>query len=193
MIEEIVTSKTRAKLLQLFLTHMDDKYYLRELERMLDESLSHLRRQLIKLERMGILIAEEEANLKYYRLNKNFNGIDELRMLVLGKDAAPIPAIAEKKEQPAGSLSARRIKYDIFILIVSLFILGASSFIIYTSTKNIMQAANLISQKNADSTILVSAPKAPGEMASRRWKVIMGSGPVFSSEARVGERDGKEL
>ena len=85
MIEKLVTSKTRIKILNLFLSHIDDRYYLRELERMLDESLSPLRRQLVKLVSMGILIVEEEANLKYYRLNKNFEGLEELKELVLGK------------------------------------------------------------------------------------------------------------
>ena len=88
MIEKIITSKTHVKLLILFLTHIDDRYYLRELERKLDESLSPLRRQLMKLEKMGILVTEEEANLKYYRLNKNFTGMEELRRLVLGKEIA---------------------------------------------------------------------------------------------------------
>ena len=74
MIEKLVTSKTRINILKLFLSHIDDRYYLRELERMLGESLSPLRRQLVKLAEMGILITEEEANLKYYRLNKNFEG-----------------------------------------------------------------------------------------------------------------------
>lgn len=86
MIEKLVTSKTRIKILNLFLSHIDDRYYLRELERMLDESLSPLRRQLVKLTDMGILIIEEEANLKYYRLNKNFEGLEELKGLILGKE-----------------------------------------------------------------------------------------------------------
>jgi len=86
MIEKLVTSKTRIKILKFFLSNIDDRYYLRELERLLGESLSPLRRQLVKLADMGILVTEEEANLKYYRLNKNFEGLEELRELVLGKD-----------------------------------------------------------------------------------------------------------
>src|SRR3990167_9984943 len=83
MIEKLVNSKTRLKILKLFLTHIDDRYYLRELERMLDESLSPLRRQLVKLTQLGILIVEEEANLKYYKLNKGFEGLEELKRIVL--------------------------------------------------------------------------------------------------------------
>jgi len=92
MIEKLVNSKIRLKVLQLFLSHIDDRYYLRELERMLEESLSPLRRQLLKLEAMGILTVEEEANVKYYKLNKNFEGLEELRELVLGKEIALAPA-----------------------------------------------------------------------------------------------------
>jgi len=83
MIEKLVNSKTRLKILKLFLSHIDDRYYLRELERLLGESLSPLRRQLVKLTNIGILITEEEANLKYYKLNKDFEGLEELRELVL--------------------------------------------------------------------------------------------------------------
>ncbi len=98
MLEKIITSKTRIKILKLFLANIDDRYYLRELERKLDESLSPLRRQLMKLQKMGILIVEYEANLKYYRLNKNFTGIKELRKLVLGRD---IVGAEQKEARPA--------------------------------------------------------------------------------------------
>ena len=108
MIEKIITSKTRVKLLNLFLTHIDDRYYLRELERKLDESLSPLRRQLIKLEKMGILITEEEANLKYYRLNKSFTGIEVLRNLVLGKDVIASEAKQSQSYEIASAASQPR-------------------------------------------------------------------------------------
>jgi len=104
MLEKIITSKTRIKILKLFLTNIDDRYYLRELERKLDESLSPLRRQLMKLQNMGILIVEYEANLKYYRLNKNFTGIEELRKLVLGRD---IVGAEQKEARPASPEIAR--------------------------------------------------------------------------------------
>jgi len=103
MIEKIITSKTRVKLLKLYLTNIDDRYYLRELERKLDESLSPLRRQLLKLVKMGILITEEEANLKYYRLNKNFVGMEELRKLVLG----PAEVIASEAKQSLETVDSR--------------------------------------------------------------------------------------
>ncbi|MBU1853744.1 MAG: winged helix-turn-helix domain-containing protein [Candidatus Omnitrophica bacterium] len=146
MIEKLVTSRMRAKLLRLFLTNIDNRFYLRELERLLNESLSPLRRQLIKLVKMGILITEHEGNLKYYRLNKSFERIEDLRRLVLGNEGAPYigpkandtvpkgndtvtftktlsqappltPTLPPKVERmDEGANVARRMKYDVVIL-----------------------------------------------------------------------------
>jgi len=234
MIEKIITSKTRRKLLNLFLAHIDDRYYLRELERMLNESLSPLRRQLLRLVSMGILVTEEEANLKYYRLNKNFEGIEELRKLVLGKSVIASEAkqsqeeIASAASQPRNDMlaaapgpkndmpdlgqgrvlpSSRRIKYDLVALVlVSLFVLGASAFVVYTSTKNITQVASMIGKKEAasnakawiekkDARDLTSraAGTMPDEMTSRRWKVVPGNAPAFSTGAVEGTKSSKEL
>ena len=208
MIEKIVTSKTRAKLLKLFLANIEDRYYLRELERLLDESLSPLRRQLLKLEKMGILTVEYEANLKYYRLNKNFTGIDELRNLVLGPTETPQPTQIVKpepkitpEEKPKLEPIAgppRRMKYDLVVLIlVSLFVLGTAIFVVYTSRKNIKQIAGLSEAK--PQTEIDSQGRAlnkstgPDEMISRRWKVRAGTMPALSSGVAGREKKTEEF
>jgi len=209
MIEKIITSKTRVKLLNLFLTHIDDRYYLRELERKLDESLSPLRRQLIKLEKMEILITEEEANLKYYRLNKNFAGIEELRRLVLGTTKIPVESrnYAERNaeptrkqvEQPQVVAAQKRVRYDVALLtVVSFFVLLTAAFIVYSSARNMKRVTGLISEKK-DKIIFAdgvgrasSAATMPDEMISRRWKVRAGNFPVLSS-GETGEAKSQEL
>lgn len=214
MIEKIITSKTRAKLLELFLTHIDDRYYLRELERMLDESLSPLRRQLLKLVKMGILLTEEEANLKYYRLNKNFEGIEELSRLVLGHEKivaglalpkaqdskAGFVATAEHDENDKASSTAtrqdnKRIKYDIAVLtLVSIFVLVTSIFVLYTSTSNIKQLAGLVSDRTTEVVSRdIAQPTRPDEMVSKRWKVIPGNVPALSTGEMEGAKKSKEL
>ncbi|MFC1667254.1 winged helix-turn-helix domain-containing protein [Candidatus Omnitrophota bacterium] len=203
MIEKLITSKTRAKLLKFFLTHIDNRYYLRELERMLDESLSPLRRQLVKLTKMGILIIEQEANLKYYRLNRNFAGIEELRRLVLDETVPP-ESIPPKRQDIQhlvlnnSSSPQKRFKYDVAILTAaSFFVLLTAIFVVYTNSKNIRQVAGLISdkttqiaktrlQKNIEST-------RPDEMVSRHWKVLSGSVPALSSGEAGGRKTIKEL
>ena len=182
MIEKIITSKTRVKLLKLFLTHIDDRYYLRELERLLNESLSPLRRQLLKLENMEILRSEHEANLKYYRLNKNFAGIEDLKNLVLGSSETPqvilVPevkqqVIPESKPQPQPVITApRRMKLDLVVLVlVSLFVLGTSIFVVSMFE---------VRPRTQDVRGLTSNTR-PDEMVSRRWKITAGSMPTLSS------------
>lgn len=201
MIEKIITSKTRVKLLNLYLTHIDDRYYLRELERMLDESLSPLRRQLIKLVKMGILVTEEEANLKYYRLNKNFTGIEELRRLVLGKteETVAIPNEVKKEISPlTPTLSpegrgSKRFKYDAMVLTaIAFFVLATAVYVVYMNSRNINTVANLVTEKTAQvaefASQKITEPTRPDEMVSRRWKLLPGNIPVLSS----GETGGKK-
>lgn len=202
MIEKLVTSKTRIKILKLFLSHIDDRYYLRELERMLEESLSPLRRQLVKLTSMGILIVEEEANLKYYRLNKNFEGLEELKEVVLGKSQpVSIPIADRAVPVPIGDRdrSPMQFRYDLAILsFISIFVLITAMFVGYTNMKNIKQVAKMISGEpfspprspTAASEVL---PVSNGEMASRRWKIMPGNVPVFSTGETGEEKKSKEL
>ena len=197
MIEKLVTSKTRVKVLKLFFSHIDDRYYLRELERLLEESLSPLRRQLLKLTSMGILITEEEANLKYYRLNKNFEGLEELKEMVLGK-SEPVPfgdrnmvmvPIAERDRSP------KQFRYDLAVLsFVSVFVLATAMFVVYANNKNIKQVAKLVSNTGAELANVRSAtPVSNGEMISRKWKVMPGNIPVLSSGETGEDKKSKEL
>ena len=220
MIEKIITSKTRVKLLKLFLTNIDDRYYLRELERKLDESLSPLRRQLVKLEKMEILITEQEANLKYYRLNKNFTGIENLRNLVLDATQEESRNYAEaglrpdaeitRKEIASAPISSgprndmvlpqpqpmqKRVKYDVAILTtISIFVLAVASFMVYTNSRNMEQVAGLVSGKTTQGRASSAATATrPDEMVSRRWKLLPGNVPVLSSGVAGGEKRTEEL
>lgn len=207
MIEKLVTSRMRAKLLKLFLSDIDKRYYLRELERILNESLSPLRRQLIKLVKMGILIIEYEGNIKYYRLNKGFEGVEELRRLVLGREIMPleeakgrlehIERIAEPLPQPM--VRPKRIRYEVITLtIVSLLVVIIATFVIYTNVRDIKQVANLVLEKaetgkNRLPTSAFSKATRPDEMISRKWKLLPGSVPALSSGETGGERKTEEL
>ena len=189
MLEKIVTSKTRIKILKLFLTNIDARYYLRELERILDESLSPLRRQLIKLVKMGILITQEEGNVKYYLLNKNFTGIDELRNLVLDKKpAAEIPTVITPAYQTVETPPVvnepvavkPKPKNEIrFLSAIFIFFLIAVALLFYTNSKNVKEVKEMISVSEKSSqiknTVSSSRTSNPDEMISRRWKLIPGN------------------
>ncbi|MFA5389191.1 MAG: winged helix-turn-helix domain-containing protein [Candidatus Omnitrophota bacterium] len=205
MIEKLVTSKIRIKILKLFLSNIDDRYYLRELERILEESLSPLRRQLVKLAEMGILTTEEEANLKYYRLNKNFDGLEDLKKIVLGiteSETFPKPALGEVAvpSLPNAGLG-KGARFDLMALaFISVFVLATALFVAYSNTKNIKQVAGMISvNKAAQPVSKAAAQHAPksnisdSEMISRNWKLMPGNVPVLSSGEISKEKKSEEL
>jgi DNA-binding transcriptional ArsR family regulator len=212
MIEKLVTSKTRIKILKLFLSHIDDRYYLRVLERLLDESLSPLRRQLVKLANIGILITEEEANLKYYRLNRNFEGLEELKELVLGKYVIArssdfIGTMKQSKEIASLSLVARnddlqavstprQFRYDLAILsFVSVFVLATAMFVVYANNKNINMVSGLVVKNQGAelASVRSASPASNGEMMSKKWKIFPGNIPVLSSGEAGEDKKSKEL
>jgi len=91
MLDSIITSKTRVKLLLKFFLNSDTKSYLRNLEQEFGESSNAIRVELNRLENAELLHSEFSGNRKYFRANinhplfkdinnivKNFVGIDKL-------------------------------------------------------------------------------------------------------------------
>jgi DNA-binding transcriptional ArsR family regulator len=83
MLEQIFGSKTRAKLLRLFLERPSDLFYVRNLSRLIKEHLNSVRRELANLENMGLLVSLERDGKKYYSVDTAFPIFNELRSLIL--------------------------------------------------------------------------------------------------------------
>lgn len=81
-IARIFKSKTRKELFRLYFTNPDNKYYLRELERLLDIPVSMIRNELMNLEGDGIFISRKKGNLIYYSLDKTYPLFDEIKSIV---------------------------------------------------------------------------------------------------------------
>ncbi|HET6557964.1 MAG TPA: hypothetical protein VFG54_11660 [Prolixibacteraceae bacterium] len=91
MIESLITSKTRIKLLLKFFLNSQTKSYLRSLETEFGESTNSIRVELNRLESAGLLSASTEGNKKMFFANiqhplfhdihsilKKFIGIDQI-------------------------------------------------------------------------------------------------------------------
>lgn len=72
MFSDLITSNTRVKLLTLFITNASEMYHVRECVRRVDEEINAVRRELILLEKKGILQKEPRANRVYYSLSKDY-------------------------------------------------------------------------------------------------------------------------
>lgn len=72
MLADLITSKTRVKLLSLFLVTPEAMFHVRELVRRSGEEINAVRRELIILEKRGLLQREPRANRVYYYLDKTY-------------------------------------------------------------------------------------------------------------------------
>lgn len=72
LLSDLITSKTRVKILVLFLDNPNDMFHVREVVRRVDEEINAVRRELIHLEKKGILKREPRVNRVYYYLDKNY-------------------------------------------------------------------------------------------------------------------------
>ena len=69
MIEALISSKTRIKLLLKFFLNSSNKAYLRGLEEEFGESSNAIRLELNKLEKAGMVSSDVQGNKKYFTAN----------------------------------------------------------------------------------------------------------------------------
>jgi hypothetical protein len=71
-IDKLFGSKTRTKLLKLFLTNEKKSFYVREITRIIDEQVNSVRRELSNLLNLGVLKSDTYDNKLYYMINKHY-------------------------------------------------------------------------------------------------------------------------
>lgn len=81
MIDKLFGSKTRVKLLHLFLNNPDDAYYVREITRLIDEQINSVRRELANMLAVGIIGSDTADNKLYYRVNQRYEHYLALRQI----------------------------------------------------------------------------------------------------------------
>lgn len=69
MLKDLITSKTRVKILSLFLEDPSSMFHVREIVRRVEEEINAVRRELILLEKKGIFKKEKRGNRVYYYLD----------------------------------------------------------------------------------------------------------------------------
>jgi predicted transcriptional regulator with HTH domain len=89
MIERLFGSHLRTKLLGWLLSHSDESFFVRQMERLIDEDSTNISRELRRLEEMGIVQSEKRANLKYYNINQKCPFYEELKGLFVKTLGAP--------------------------------------------------------------------------------------------------------
>lgn len=89
MLNTLITSKTRVKLLLKFFLNTKTSSYLKHLEAEFEDSSNGIRLELNKFEKAGLLLSETIGNKKMYRANKDhslFNDIHNILLKYTGID-----------------------------------------------------------------------------------------------------------
>lgn len=98
MIEQLLGSKTRVKLLQLFLSNPNRSFYVREITRKIDEQINSVRRELSNLLNIGIIISDNTNNRLYYEVNQTYEFYRPLRD-IFGSPAMKDGAVVTGKQK----------------------------------------------------------------------------------------------
>lgn len=89
-LEQLFGSKTRARLLALFLQDADESYFVRELTRKIGAQLNSVRRELKNLQQIGLVVETKKKRKKtgklsdkkkFYTVNKEFVLFEDLKSL----------------------------------------------------------------------------------------------------------------
>lgn len=82
-LQDFMISKVRVKMMQLFFTHPEDMYYVREITREIKEEINAVRRELDRMLGAGLLKSEQRGNRLYYFLNKRYPYYQELEQMIV--------------------------------------------------------------------------------------------------------------
>lgn len=89
MLDTLISSKTRIKLLLKFFLNSSSRSYLRSLETEFDESTNAIRLELNRFEEAGMLQSEKEGNRKYFKANTKhplFGDVQKIMQKYVGID-----------------------------------------------------------------------------------------------------------
>lgn len=102
MIESLITSKTRIRILLKFFLNCQTASYLRGLESEFGESTNSIRVELNKLENAGLLSSTSEGKKKFYYANTNHPLFDDINSIL--KKFVGIDQIIDKITRQIGDL-----------------------------------------------------------------------------------------
>lgn len=104
MLDALITSKTRIKLLLKFFLNPQTKGYLRGLEQEFDEGSNAIRLELNRFEEAGLLSTSTSGNKKFFQANKSHPMFNDLNSLI--KKYVGVDQIIDWLAEQSGDLEA---------------------------------------------------------------------------------------
>jgi predicted transcriptional regulator with HTH domain len=131
MLKSLFSSSIRADVLSLLLNSPDEKFYVREIAKLLRKNPSGIKRELDNLEKMGIVVSERVANLKYFQAEKDSPLFSELKNLITKSLGLPgaIKALMRASGAKAAFIYGPYAEGE-DVDTVNLFVIGASPVVL---------------------------------------------------------------
>lgn len=96
MIDALFGSKTRVKLLHLFLNNPNRAFYVREITRKIDEQINSVRRELANMLSIGIIKSETSNNRLYYEINQDYPHFKPLHEIFSETESGGVETVEAK-------------------------------------------------------------------------------------------------
>ncbi len=135
-IDGLFGSKTRVKLLHLFLNNPSKAFYVREITRLIDEQINSVRRELSNLLGAGVITSDTSDNKLYYEINQNyefympFRGIFAGEKLTSSKNgSATAPSVVRTHKNDTWRTKVGSIKGVRVAVVAGILVEGSASSI----------------------------------------------------------------
>jgi hypothetical protein len=174
--EQLFGSKTRVKLLKLFMSNPNRSFYVREITRKVEEQINSVRRELANLLSLGIITSDSTNNKLYYEVDQTCEHYAALRELFTGKRPA-----TTKKAVATDAETAEEVQSD-------------EPITIETATRPLVDAD--VWDRVGNVAGLAYSGVFTRDMSSPVDVMIVGDVPIARAEAAVAElekHEGKEL
>jgi len=207
MFETLVSSKIRRALLEHLLTHSHERFYLRGLAKELGLAVSPVRRELKRLEQLGVLKAYDEANIRFYVVDQQSPLFAQLKQAALpaalqtslgpdpqldaGQPANVLvsstvishPKIERIRKALRPRLSWPTLLGALSLSVVAVLALGGLIYLAVTNQRLLALTNRAVSAPRAQVTVVEPEPSASGQMRSSRWRLLPGALGGFSQGA----------
>jgi uncharacterized protein YfkK (UPF0435 family) len=124
MIDALFGSKTRVKLLHLFLNHPGQSFYVREITRVIDEQINSVRRELANMLNVGIITSDSADNKLYYEVNQRYEHYVPLRAIFADQH---VEAIADTELATSWHEELKQLSGVRIVLTAGVLVKGSTS------------------------------------------------------------------
>lgn len=127
MIDALFGSKTRVKLLHLFLNNPGKSFYVREITRLIDEQINSVRRELSNLLDVGVITSATSENKLYYEVNQLYEYYVPFRAIFGDQKVELRAKVKSAPDAPEWQQLAKKLSGARVVVVAGALVKGSAS------------------------------------------------------------------